>query len=135
MIFWNTRNNNNYIVGCSYTIRTGSLLHTVGQGTEEGHRGLALDTLRVTGQRQHGKQPTASHRQYKSSTYVSTYSTHNLVRRDVIYICCYQIYYYSDVISTRICNFFYFYYYQLLLLGLGSRCILHFEFFFFLNFF
>lgn len=46
-------------------------MHTAGQGTEEGHRGLALDTLRVTGQRQHGKQPTASHRQHKSSTYVS----------------------------------------------------------------
>lgn len=46
-------------------------MHTVGQDTEEGHRGLALDTLRVTGQRQHGKQPTASHRQHKSSTYVS----------------------------------------------------------------
>jgi len=55
----------------SYTIRTGSFLHTAGQGTEEGHRGLALDTLCVTGQRQHGKQPTASHRQHKSSTYVS----------------------------------------------------------------
>jgi hypothetical protein len=46
-------------------------MHTVGQGTEEGHRGLALDTLRVAGQRQHGKQPTASHRQHESSTYVS----------------------------------------------------------------
>jgi len=72
-IFCNTRNNNNYcwLYIYSYTIRTGSFLHTAGQGTEEGHRGLALDTLRVTGQRQHGKQPTASHRQYKSSTYVS----------------------------------------------------------------
>lgn len=46
-------------------------MHTVGQGTKEGHRGLALDTLCVAGQRQHGKQPTASHRQHKSSTYVS----------------------------------------------------------------
>jgi len=46
-------------------------LHTVGQGAEEGHRGLALDTLRVAGQRQHGEQPTVGHRQHKSSAYVS----------------------------------------------------------------
>lgn len=66
-------------VGCSYTIGAGPLLHTVGQGTEEGHRGLALGTLRVAGQRQHGKQPTASHRQHKSSAYVSTQTnTYNI---------------------------------------------------------
>lgn len=73
MILKYTRNNNNYYCRLiySYTIGTGPFMHTAGQGTEEGHRGLALDTLRVTGQRQHGKQPAASHRQHKSSTYVS----------------------------------------------------------------
>lgn len=80
-----------YLSASSYTIGTGPFLHTVGQGTEEGHRGLALGALRVTGQRQHGEQPTASHRQHESSTYVSTKKYYTVFLKCVC-MCVYRRY-------------------------------------------
>jgi len=84
-------------------------LYTASQGTEEGHRGLALDTLRVTGQRQHGKQPTASHRQHKSSTYVSRITCRRYVFVVIILLLlfCHYYFYAIEVVPPVNTSFFF----------------------------